>query len=149
MNTTVDIISKINEFIRDNIVDKHTLEFLMELKMQVLELDKPKRRIVKEHSQLEILLRSMGKKCFIECYSELKMVFENKTFNASEAIKKCSKATNNSLRTKASVGMRIFKMGLNIEALKSISEAEKVKLPIRKKALEILEKEEKQQNFKF
>ncbi len=144
MSTTVEIVSNINEFLRDNIVDKNVIEFLVELKMKVLELDEQsqsRRRIVKEQSQLETLLRSMGKKCFVDCYYQLKMVHEGKLSNASEAIKECSKADGNSLRTKASVGIRIFKLALDIEALKSISEAEKVPPKVRKSALEIFEKE--------
>lgn len=146
MSTTAEIVSDINEFLRDNIVDVNVVEFLVELKMKVLKLDtknQSKRRIVKEQSQLETLLRSMGKKCFVDCYYQLKMTHEGKLSNASNAIKECSKVDGNSLRTKASVGVRIFRLGLNLEALKSISEAEKVEQKVRKNALKILEEESK------
>jgi len=146
MNASADIVSSINEFLSDNIVDKLVVEFLVELKMKILKLDEQKQfknRTIKEHTPLEILLRSIGKSCFIDCYYQLKMVAKGKVFNASEAIRECSGAKDNSRRTKASVGTRIFKLGLNLEALKSISEAEKVQPAIRKEALKILEEEKR------
>jgi hypothetical protein len=147
MNTTVEIVYEINEFLRDNIVDKHVLEFLVELKMKVLELDeqgKSKRRGAKELSQLEVLLRSIGKRSFVDCYYQLKKAAEGNTSNVSESIIKCSGAKkNSSLRTKGSVGVRLFRLGLNIEALKIIMKADKVEPYVREKALAILEEEEK------
>ena len=146
MSTTSEIVSAINEFLRDNIVDAKVVEFLVELKMKVLELDTKSqsgRSITKERSQLETLLRSMGKKCFVDCYYQLKSVHEGKVSKATEAIKECSGSTGNSLRTKASVGIRIFRLGLNIEALKTISKAEKVEPNVRKKASKLLEEESK------
>jgi len=144
---SVEIISEINEFLRDNIVDKNVLEFLVELKMKILELDErgtSKYRERKELSQIEALLRSIGKSAFISCYYQLKKASEGEISNISESITECSGArSNNSLRVKASVGVRIFKLSLNIEALKIIIKAEKVESSVREDAKKILKEEEK------
>ncbi len=58
-------------------------------------------------------------------------------------MKECGGATtDNSARTKASVGLKIFKEGINIEALKSILNAKRVDDKTRKKAGSILEREQ-------
>ena len=146
MNKAAEILSDINTFLVSHNVDKEVIEFFLELKTKVLDLDEQKlynHKRSKELSQVEVLLRSIGKRAFVSCYYIFKQVAEGTIENTTDAIKDCSGAKkNSSRRTKASVGVRLFKLGLQIEALNTIVEAEKVEQAVKEKALEILKKEE-------
>jgi len=145
MALAADIISDINTFLVENSIDREVVEFLMNLKMKVLELDEQRINSGKkktELSQTEVLLRSLGKKDFVYCYEVFKKAAKGNIGNVSEAIVDCSGARKDtSRRTKASVGVKLFRLGLEIEALKSIVEAEKIEQDVKDEALRMLKLE--------
>ena len=147
MNIAAGILSDINNFLVTHNVDKEVVEFLLGLKLKVLELDEQKLHSRKKNTELpqvEVLLRTLGKRDFVSCYYIFRQASEGKIGNITEAIMDCSGAKkDSSRRTKASVGVRLFRLGLQTEALKSIVTAEKVDDAVKEKALEILKEEGK------
>ncbi len=149
MNKVAELISDINDFlVEQNNVDKGTVEFLFGLKRKIIELDEQNLSNHQKKIELpvvEVLLRSLGKKAFVQCYKIFKRAASGELKDVSTAIEDCSGAkTSNSIRTKSSVGLRIFREGLHIEALKTIIAAEKVDQSIREEALKLLQKEEEE-----
>ena len=144
---TIDLLASINRFLVTHTVDRETLEFLSDLKRQILELEdqvsmgvKPSKR--KELTKIEALLRALGKRAFIDCYEIFKAAAAREISQVAEAISECSGAkTANSLRTKASVGVKIFKEGLQRDALEIISQANKVDPEVRMRAEQLLKEE--------
>ncbi len=146
MNKVAELISDINNFlVEQNNVNKSTVEFLFRLKRKIIELDEQNlsnRQKKIELPVVEVLLRSLGKSSFVQCYEKFKQAASGKLKDMPTAIEDCSGAkTPNSIRTKSSVGLRIFREDLQIEALKIIIAAEKVDQSTRDKALELLQKE--------
>ncbi len=146
MNKVAELISDINDFlVEQNNVDKSTIEFLFGLKRKIIELDEQNLSNHQKKIELpavEILLRSLGKKAFVRCYKMFKQAAIGELKDLPAAIKDCSGAkTDNSIRTKSSVGLRIFREGLQIKALKTIIAAEKVDQPIKEEALKLLQEE--------
>lgn len=146
MNKIPTLLSEVNEFLVAHTVDKETIEFLIGLKRKLLELEElevPARQKKKELPQIEILLRTLGKKCFVSCYDIFKKAANDEIVDITSSIKYCSGAKEDSTRrTKASVGTRIFREGLQLEALKSIVAAKKVEKSTREEAIKILQQEE-------
>lgn len=131
------IISEINTFISDN----DTICFLMNLKEKLLELQDDtvlihtQKKKQKQLSEVEILLRSVGKEAFKDKHVGIKNNILNDMFICAGA------KSDNSTRTKASVGSKIFNEGLHIEALKNIIDSNRVDIGVIEKAKTILNKE--------
>ena len=145
MNDVTEILGEINDFLTTHTTDRDTTEFLVGLKRKLLELDMqvPSRKKTTTLPTVEVLLRSVGKRAFVDCYEVFKMAANGKIENIASSIKSCSGAeSSNSLRTKASVGARIFREGLETEALKAILSARKVDDDTKKKAQNLLLKED-------
>lgn len=143
------IISEINTFISNkNDLDYDTIGFLTNLKEKLLELQDAsvlihtQNKKQKQLPKVETFLRAVGKEAFINCYKS----FKDKHIGIKNNIVKdmfiCAGAkTDNSARTKASIGSKIFNEGLHIEALKNIIDSNRVDIRIREKAKTILNKE--------
>ncbi len=146
MNNIANLLSEINTFLVKHNADKETIEFLLELKQKILEADEQRlanRKKTTELPLVEVLLRSVGKKAFISCYDKFKQASNGKVGNITNFMKEClgDGVSDNSARTKSSVGARIFREGLEIEALKNIIAAAKVEEETKDEARKILEKE--------
>lgn len=146
---STNIISDINQFIaKKHTLDIETVEFLSSIKLQLLEFqeksfevhNKKQKTVSKE---VDVLLRSIGKSTFINCYYIFKAKYleEIKRPILEEMYSLGGAKSDGSARTKASIGLKIFKLGLNIEALDSIIKSEKVEKIIIEKAKTILIKE--------
>ena len=143
------IISNINQFIaKKHTLDHETIEFLSNVKLQLLELQErsfeiqnKKQKIISK--EIEVLLRSIGKTTFINCYHIFKAKYldQIKRPILEEMYSLGGAKSDGSARTKASVGLRIFKSNLNIEALNSIVKSEKVEQAVIEKAKKILMEE--------
>ena len=85
---------------------------------------------------IEVLLKKIGMKTFVEYYNELKNV-------SSQEVKQCMELrdnfTNHSRDTKVSTGKKIFRENLNIQALEIISKSNRVDEKTKKDALKLLE----------
>lgn len=147
--TNLHIISDINQFIaKKHTLDSETVEFLGGIKLQLLEFQeksfeihsKKQKTVSKE---VDVLLRSIGKSTFINCYHVFKAKYleEIKRPILEEMYNLGGAKSDGSARTKASIGLKIFKLDLNIEALESIIKSEKVEKSIIEKAKTILMKE--------
>ncbi len=145
MNNVTEILGEINDFLTTHTTDRDTTEFLMGLKRKLLELDEqamPSRKKTTTLPTVEVLLRSVGKRAFIDCYEVFKKAANGELDNIASSIKGCSGAeSSNSIRTKASVGVRIFREGLETEALRAILAAGKVDENTKKKAQNFLQQE--------
>ena len=143
MSTEEELLGDINSFLSSNIVNKETLNFLMKLKQKILkgyDMTTKQNKI----SDIETTLRGIGKTAFIECFYTLKEDQDGDSGNIISCMMSHGGAKKeNSARTKASIGRKIFKEGMEIEALKNIISSNRVKEAIRNKALIILQKEEK------
>ena len=93
-------------------------------------------------SDIETTLRSIGKKAFIECFYILKEEQDGENENIISCMMSHGGAKKeSSARTKASIGRKIFKEGMELEALKNIISSNRVKEVTKNKALVILQKE--------
>lgn len=145
MDNITEILGEINDFLTTHTTDRDTTAFLIGLKRKLLELDAqvPSRKKTTTLSTIEVLLRSVGKRAFINCYEVFKMAANGEIENITSSIKGCSGAeSSNSLRTKASVGVRIFREGLETKALQAILSARKVDDDTKEKAQNLLLKED-------
>ena len=147
--TVSNILSEINQFIMVNHdLTAKTVDFLGNLKASLLileDLNFSSNKKVKNHetNELDILLRSIGKATFINCYYIFKKK-HNGSVNGpifEEMYISGGAKSESSARTKASVGLKIFKLNLNIKALESIISSEKVDRDIVEKARTILDQE--------
>lgn len=149
MNNISSVISEINTFISSkNDLDNETIGFLMNLKEMLLTsqdssfLIQSQKKKQKQLSEVEILLRIVGKEAFISCYEYFKDKHIGKKNNIVKDMFICGGAKeDNSARTKASTGSKIFKKGLQIEALKNIIGSNRVPNKVIEEAKNILNKE--------
>ena len=154
------IIININDFLTiHHNLEADTVSFLISLKRELLEFEeelvKPQyktspKRIKKELSKIETYLRTCGKSFFVQCYQILKQGALGEINDVSTAIQYYMKAkdiklSDNSSRTKASVGMKIFREGLQIDALNIIATANKVDNKTREAAHKLLQLEQKEE----
>jgi len=148
MSNSIALISKINDFISTkHDLDNETIEFLINLKKDVLVVDDNKSTKAwepKKLPQVERLLRSMGKKVFLDCYE----LFDEdyKTDEKSDTQKLIVKMKElgihggeNSFRTRVSINRSIFRNKLNLEALKVIASAPNVTTETKLRAEKLLE----------
>lgn len=138
-------ISQINNFIsQKHSLDEETVKFLSNLKLTLMGIeDDLIKKDTKEAPEVQSLLRSVGMSSFVNAYYIFKtkhsdnlnksILDEMKTFAGAK--------TDASARTKSSIGLKIFKKGLQIDALKLIENSLKVEQNIALKAHEILQKE--------
>lgn len=144
MTSIVNLIGEINDFLTTHNSDNETLEFLIGMKRKLLEVDES--MLIKKENNvdlpiIEVMLRSVGKRAFVNCYKYFEGVYRGELTDINNEMKRCSGAkTDNSVRTKVSVGIRIFREDLQIDALKNILEAGKVDNETKKKARALLEK---------
>ncbi len=145
MNIEMELIGDINTFLSKNTVDSKMLNFLIQLKQKILDRYSEKEANGKKNiTDVEKILRSIGKKAFIECYDIFKESRDNPNANIVSLMQRYGGANNEfSARTKASIGKKLFKEGLEVEALKNIIDSSKVEESIKNKALLLLRKEEK------
>ncbi len=153
------IIININDFLTiHHNLEADTVSFLISLKRELLEFEEEIRpqykispkRIKKELSEIETYLRTCGKSFFVQCYQILKQGALGEINDVSTAIQYYMKAkdiklSDNSSRTKASVGMKIFREGLQIDALNIIATANKVDNETRGAAHKLLQLEQKEE----
>ena len=147
MANSVSVISKINDFITSkHDLDTETIEFLIGLKQDVLSIEdaKPKSEYhSKELPPVEKLLRTMGKKAFLDSYEALDVEHKlGDLRNAQGLISKMKEAGiaggEMSMRVRASTGRKIFREGLNIEALESIAHSHRTGDDVKAKAEKLL-----------
>ncbi len=143
MNASTELLGDINTFLSSNTVNNETLRFLIKLKQGILEgFDTGKTPQIKNSFNLEKMLRSIGKKAFIDCYGVFKQQKNGELENIVSLMKSCGGAKNdNSARTKASIGKKIFNMNMELEALKNIIGSKKISEETKNKALKILQEE--------
>jgi len=147
MNDISSVISRINTFISSkNNLDSETIGFLMELKDTILTSQDSsflmKVQSTKQLPKIESLLRIIGKKAFIDCYECFQKKHIGEIDNIVKNMWTCGGAeTDNSARTKASTGSKIFKEGLQIEALENIIGSNRVPSEVIEKAKKLLEYE--------
>ena len=147
MNNVSPMISNINVFISNkNNLDDDTIDFLMTLKESLLSLQDQsfltREKKEKKLSEVELLLRSVGKEAFIRCYKYFKEKHLGKKKNIVSDMERCAGAKSvNSARTKASVGSKIFKKDLHIDALRNIIASNRVNDDVIEKAKDILKEE--------
>ena len=140
-------IFEINTFISGkNDLDDETISFLMNLKeMLLISQDNSFTIEVKKKKlpEIEILLRIVGKKAFVDCYDYFKNKHIGKKNNIVKDMFICGGAkSDNSARTKASIGSKIFKKGLHIKALENIIDSNRVSDIVIEKAKNILNQED-------
>jgi len=141
------IISQVNHFIANkHTLDDETIQFLSTLKLSLMELvdSSTSKKSSGELTELQTLLRSVGMSSFVKAYYIFKSKSEGKIVGPIlDEMKKYGGAQKDaSARTKSSVGLKIFKLDLNIEALQLIANSNKVKTSIADRASEILAKEQ-------
>lgn len=141
MSIEEELLGDINSFLSSNSVDQETLSFLISLKQKILEgydMTTKQNKI----SDIETTLRSIGKKAFIECFYILKEEQDGENENIISCMMSRGGAKKeSSARTKASIGRKIFKEGMELEALKNIISSNRVQEATKNKALVILQKE--------
>ncbi len=140
------IISKVNYFIANkHTLDDETIQFLSSLKLSLMEIadNSTRKKNSSELTELQTLLRSVGMSSFVNAYYIFKAKSEGKIAGPIlDEMKNIGGAnTDASARTKSSVGLKLFKLDLNIDALQLIANSNKVDKSIAKKADEILAKE--------
>lgn len=146
MLDTTKIIAMINNHIVEHTVDESTLRLLIDLKKELLGMDDSKiKPSVSSDDKIKLLLRTTGQRCFVDCFSYFRQASKSGIQGFEAEIWKCSGAKKDtSFRTKVSAGTRIFKEGLELDALKVISSANRVDIKTKEKARELLSKEEGQ-----
>ena len=87
--------------------------------------------------QLEVLIKAIGMKTFIEYYDNFK---NDSPQEITHYINLHENYALNSIRTKVSGGKKIFKENMEMQALEIISKSERVEEQIREKALILLNK---------
>lgn len=145
------IISQVNYFIANkHTLDDETIKFLSSLKLSLVELVDSSRR--KNNSdkltELQKLVRSVGMSCFVNAYYIFKAKYKEKITGTilDEMFELGGANTDASARTKSSVGLKLFKLNLNLDALELILNSDKVDPMIAQKAKKIL-LEENLSNF--
>ncbi len=143
MNTAKGLLEDINTFLSTNNVDSATLDFLIDLKQKILKsCDFTAMKSGQNITDIEKILRSIGKKAFVDCFDVFKQARDGDSLDIVSMMHKCGGAKNdNSARTKASIGKRIFKEHIELEALKNIIGSAKVDEETKDKALKILHRE--------
>ncbi len=145
------IVSQVNYFIANkHTLDDETIQFLSSLKLSLMELvdNSTRKKNPGETTESQALLRSVGMSSFVNAYYIFKAKSEGKIAGPIlDEMKKIGGAKKDtSARTKSSVGLKLFKLDLNIDALQLIANSHKVEPSIAERASEIIAKEKLSQS---
>jgi len=141
MSVVAKLLGDINSFLSSNNVSHETLIFLIGLKQKILEECDVKIE-QNEAQDIEKILRVIGKRAFVDCFYIFKAEYNDENKDVVSLMLTYGGAkSENSARTKASIGRKIFREGLELEALRNIVGSNRVEEKTKNKALEILLKE--------
>jgi len=127
----LDLI-KLNCETMDGILVTDEIETEIKIETETDDIDE-----VSFKSPLETLIKTIGMKTFVEYYDNFK---NNSLQEITHYMNLHENYAPNSIRTKVSVGKKIFKENMEIQALEIISKSERVEEQIREKALKLLNK---------